>query len=283
VGILESAPIRDIKHLLELFPLTKLRQNWNDLRGTKEDLCFGAAERRKAAELAQFLDENVSCCKQHVYIFDRGGRQEFVFPESLIEGEKVVQVGNDHALYIIRARYSVVLKNPLEEDELEFLWPVQILLLLDHIVIRFVTLEKNIGSYFDRPYYVGSRNVDERAVLDAFLKELPISRTDLHKGVKTLWDAGFMDSPRARYKKPTSTAQEAMDEELGIREHNPELYETLQDSVLFNTLFAIPEDKGCTVSAFSVDPSNGYMAFVRYSEKKGDTDFVIREILQQNQ
>ncbi len=34
-----------------------------------------------------------------------------------------------------------------------------------------------------------------------------------------------MDSPRAKFKKPMSLASEAMDEELGIREYNPELYE----------------------------------------------------------
>jgi len=44
-------------------------------------------------------------------------------------------------------------------------------------------------------------------------------RSDLHKGVKSLWEDEFMDSPRIKFKKPMSVASEAMDEELGIRQN----------------------------------------------------------------
>jgi len=124
--------------------------------------------------------------------------------------------------------------------------------------------------------------VDEDTVLLELLKPGTLAATDLHKGVKKLWDDGFMDSPKAKYKKAISIASEAMDEEKGIKEYNPDLYEILQEAPLFNTLFQIPENKGCTVSVFSVDPSKGILRFPRYSEKKGDTDFVIAEILGNN-
>ena len=74
-----------------------------------------------------------------------------------------------------------------------------------------------------------------------------------------------------------------MDEELGIREHNPELYEVLLDSVLLNTLFVIPQEQNCGVSAFLADCAHGYLAFPRYSEGERDTNFVIDEILRHNQ
>jgi hypothetical protein len=54
-----------------------------------------------------------------------------------------------------------------------------------------------------------------------------------------------------------SMASEAMDEERGIREHNPELYEVLLDSVLLNTLFLIKEEHRWGVTAFSADCANG--------------------------
>jgi hypothetical protein len=96
-----------------------------------------------------------------------------------------------------------------------------------------------------------------------------------------------MDSSRARYKRPQSMAFEAMDEERGIKETDPELYARLQDSVLFSSLFVInPEHeraKDLTVSHVSIDPSTGYIAFPRYADRPGDTDRVIREILTNNQ
>jgi hypothetical protein len=191
-------------------------------------------------------------------------------------------VRHDHgiSLYLVRTTYTVVLRNPLEETTLDFLWPIQIEIGNAHMVVRFVSLEKNLSAYFDRPCYVPSRNVEEDTVL-AIFRGMELSSTDIHKGIKTLWENGFMDSPRARYKKPMSVASEFMDEERGIREFNPELYDTLQDSVLLNTLFLTSEESKCGASAFSVDCSNGYLAFPRYSEPEG-TDDVINKILEHN-
>jgi hypothetical protein len=73
-----------------------------------------------------------------------------------------------------------------------------------------------------------------------------------------------------------------MDEERGIREHNPTLYETLLESPLFATMFQVNPESKCDVSVFLADPSRGYLAFPRYTARKGDTDRVISEILRQN-
>jgi hypothetical protein len=129
---------------------------------------------------------------------------------------------------------------------LDFLWPIRLDLTDNHVIVRFVVLEKNLSSYFDRPYLVSGRSA-------------------------------------AKYKKAISSASEVMDEELGIKEHNPALYEILVDAMLRDTLFLIPADKGSSVSAVLIDPSNGRMAFPRYSERKGDTDAFIHAILQHNQ
>ncbi len=154
-----------------------------------------------------------------------------------------------------------------------------------HLVVRFVVLEKNVSSHYGgRKAYIESRSVEEDSVLQlvasSFRDEL--KPTDLHKGVKKLWGDGFIDATRTRYKKPISTASETMDEERGIREKNPELYDTLLKSTLFNTLFRIHADKGSTVSAFWTDPSKGSIDFPSYSKQVGDTDYVVDEILRNN-
>jgi hypothetical protein len=275
--ILRDASLQDKKRLLEMFPIAIFRERHAELTGTKEEICYALAGRLTEQELATFVRTHLPRCKQHVYIYERGNGA--VNLPDVHGGEKIASSAQE-TLYIIRATYSVVLKDPLEEVELDFLWPVLVQVRDGHIVVRFIALEKDVQSYFDRQCYVARKTIDEKKVLEDLNIGAP---TDIHQGIKTLWAEGFMDSPRARYKKPESTAWEAMDEERGIREHNPELYETLLDSVLLNTLFVIEEEQHCGTSAFLANCQIGFLIFPRYSEAERNTDFVIDEILRRNQ
>jgi hypothetical protein len=281
VPILEDASPQDLKRLLELFPIANLRESWPDVKGTKEELCYAVAETKDLDKIKDFINQHLGCCKQHVYVFSRAADMAEL-PEALAGGPKVLDVGGAQVLYVVRSSYSVVLRDPLAEATLDFLWPIRVDLTDQHLILRIVVLEKTVSAYFDRPCYVADRSVDEKAIL-ADVERIAPERADLHKGIKNLWENGFMDSPRTKYKKAISSASEAMDEERGIREHNPELFETLLSSTLLNTLFVIPQEKGSSVAALSVDPSSGYLAFTSYSTRKGDTDFVIHEILRHNQ
>jgi hypothetical protein len=279
MAILRDSSLQDKKRLLELFPLAVFREHHAHLTGTKEEICYALAGQFAELELATFVRAHLPRCKQHVYIYDRVGNGAVNLPD-VRGGEKSASSAQE-TLYIIRATYSVVLKDPLEEAEIDFLWPALVQVRERHIVVRFIALEKDVPSYFaDRQCYVARKTIDEKKVLEDLGFSTP---TDIHQGIKALWAEGFMDSPRSRYKKPESTAWEAMDEERGIREHNPELYETLLDSVLLNTLFVIEEDQRCGTSAFLANCQIGFLIFPRYSEAERNTDFVIDEILGRNQ
>jgi hypothetical protein len=280
---LPGASTQNVKRLLELFPIGILREVWN-LKGTKEEVCQAVAEQQPADQIINFVDTHLSCCKQHVHVFDRG-ENAVALPDTL-QGLAPIKVTADNALFILRSEYSVVLKDPYEDATLEFLWPVRIELTDAHLIARFVVLEKNLGSYFERPYLLNSRSADEKDVVRELATGLGVATADLHAGVKKLWIENYMDSSRARYKRPQSLAFEAMDEERGIKEHDPELYERLLDSVLFASTFVINSEHGrgkdLTVGVVSIDPSTGYIAFPRYADRVGDTDRVIREILTNN-
>jgi hypothetical protein len=282
MGTFDTASVQDLKRLLELFPIANLRRAWPDAKGTKEEICFAAAESKYYSKIAEFIDEHLSCCKQHVYLFMKTADAELL-PPTLLDEPPALVIPSVRSLFVLRARYSVVLRSPLEETFIDFLWPIRLEITEDriHAVLRFVVLEKAVTQYFDRPCYVPDRSIDEKAIIKDVERWAP-ERADLHKGIKILWENGFMDSSSATLKKALSMASETMDEELGIREHNPELYEQIQDNTLLNALFAITDQKKCGVSVFSVHPSNGYLAFLRYSEK-GGTDLVISEILGKNQ
>lgn len=279
MAVISDATTEERQRLLGLFPIAQIRENWPDLKGrTKEELCLSIAQANEVQEISSFIDGAFSCCKQHVYIF--AADKDFVPPTSIINGEQVISA-KDHALYITRVQYSIFLRDPLEETTIDFLWPVRIYWDGDHIRIRFIVLEKNLSSYFDRPSYTGERTLNEDDILGS-IEAGKLKKTDLHKGIKALWADEFMDTPYAKYKKAKSLASEKMDAGYGIREHNPEVYEAMQDTPLFNTMYIIDPDQGCSVGAFVVDCSNGYLAFLQYSGRERGTDFVVQEILKNN-
>lgn len=286
--ILNAASVQDLKRLLELYPVASLRDHRPDLEGAKEEICYAFAGERDPEAIAKFLDEYLSCCKQHIYVFEHKTELEALPPIDIPDGERVLESKDDdriRMLYVIKLRFRVILKDPLEEATLEFLWPVRLDFTAHHLIVRFVVLEKNIGSYFDgRSYYTDRRSLEEKAILQTLqvIFRGRLESADLHKGVKKLWEDDFMDSIRAKYRKDVSTASELMDEDRGIKEHYPDLYATLTDSLLLDTVFLVTPREDFSVTAFIVDPSKGSISFPRFSENKGDTDYVVDEILRHN-
>ncbi|HYU45287.1 MAG TPA: hypothetical protein VEK84_03805 [Terriglobales bacterium] len=302
--ILRTAPIQDRKRLLELFPMASIKEAWPDIKGKKEELGLAAAQASGPNQIVNFIKTHIGRCKQHVYIFDRprGAR----LPDTLAGGERV-DVSDDQAVYIIKTTYTVVLREPLEEVKIDFLWPVRVVLTRSNIVLRFIVLEKNIDAYVDREGHVASRTVEEETVLEGpYFSAL--TRTDIHKGIRELWNSGFMDAARTRFKKPQSLASEAMDQGRGIRRNNPQLYQTLRNCVLLNTFFTVgdndeglelqaveddelqeeaiqdqdADEQACAVSALVANCRDGYLGFPRYSNGERNTDFVISEVLRLN-
>jgi hypothetical protein len=285
--ILNTASVEDLKLLLDLYPLTSLKEQWPTIKGLKDEICLTIAGKRNIKEITEFLDEYISCCKQHIYVFSYKAKLSSLPTISIPDAEKVLEIAGKEQvrmLYVIRLKIMVVLREPLEEVPIEFLWPVRLDFTGEHLIVRFVVLEKNVGSYVGgRQFYTTGRSLDEKAVLQELQRSFRggLIATDLHKGVKKLWDTDFMDATRTQYKKSLSTASEIMDEERGIKKFNPDLYAVLKKSLLFKTLFQV-SSRELSVTAFSVDPSNGDIGFPRYSDNKGDTDYVVDEILRHN-
>jgi hypothetical protein len=259
--------------------VTSLRHAWPDLKGTKDEIGFAIAATKDYARISAFVCEHLSCCKQHVYVLQT--KPGAALPVTIL-GEQATTSATNTSLFILRVRYEVVLRDPLEETTIDFLWPILVEMQPDFncALLRLVVLEKGVSQYFDRNCYVPGRSIDEKDVVSE-VEAWSAGRVDLHKGIKALWDTGFMDSPTAKLQKALSMASETMHEELGIREHNPELYEQILESTLLSALFSVTDEKH-GISVFSAQPSLGYLVFPRYCAK-GSTDFVISEILKHNQ
>lgn len=280
MSILQKAS-RDIRQrVLDLFPVANLRAGFS-LKGTKESICRTAALSQGQAQInliAKFVDTNLNVCKQHVYIFSHQG--DAALPETILQGECVLN-GVDHALYMVRTEYRVLVTDPLGKATLDFLWPIRIEITSGHLIVRFVVLEKNPSSYFDSPIIVRGRSVDEDAIIADIKSPGTLSPADINKGIKALWSDDYFDATRTRYKKTGSVAWEAMDEERGIKQFNPALYAELQNKPMYSTAFKGKEG-GTKLHAFSADPTNGIIGFTQYSKEGGDSDGLIRQVLKNN-
>jgi hypothetical protein len=251
------------------------------VKGTKGQISkviAGSSAKSQIEAIASFIDENLKFCKQHVHIFSHTG--DAVLPETIPDGEQVLSVKN-HALYLARITYQVVLLDPPKNDSIEFLWPIQIELLKKHLIIRFVVLEKNIASYFDREIMLRGKSLSEEVVTSSVLTDGTLSASDLNKGIKALWAGDLIDAFRIKYKKPGSTNTQNMDEEQGLKKIDPKVYEELQKFPLYMSVFSALGALS-DVGQFSADPSKGFIGFTKYSKDEGSGDELIRQILENN-
>ena len=291
-SLLSSASVQHLSTILDLFPVSALREKWSGIEGAKDELCLAIAGRRNLREIITFVQDNFSLCKQHIYIFSNESRLEEALNLDIPEAELSHQTTEDFGvsrIFLYRHEVEIILREPLQEQKLDFILPVRFDYLDNYVLVRFVTFEKDINSLFrGRQVYLPRKSEKEKAFLDLINKQaleasLKITSADLHKGMKTLWEKDFMDSPRVKYKTEHSMDSKSMDERRGLRKHNLPEYERIKDSKFFNSLFETIETEDYPPIVFTVDPNKGFISFGRYTERLGDSDYVVHEILKHNE
>ena len=203
-----------------------------------------------------------------------------VMPESIPHGE-MVKSEQDHALYLARVEYTVVELDPLKFSSIDFLWPIRIELHQNYSLVRFVVMEKDVGSYFDQEIMVRGKSLSEETVTASLLVDGTVGPADLNKGLKELWHQDKIDASRIRYKEPDAVVTRSMDEEKGLKKTSPDKYEELRKFPLHQTVF-IPYKGFTEVGSFSADPTRGFIGFSRYFKEGASGDELIRQILKNN-
>lgn len=290
MSLLTKAAPEEIERLLDLYPLSSLREWWPKLKGeSKHKICSTVAAQRNASDIGEFLDGHFSCCKQHIYVCSHGTTLKDVPEIHLNSGAKLwerQEKTEKQSGHLVRVTFTVFLSNPLSEKKIDFLWPVSLQWTSSQLIVRFITLERDIGTYMGGGTALRTqRDIDERSVLKEIGGALKVvlSATDLHKGMKKLWSDDFMDAHKVQFKKPYSTASESMHEKKGIKHAYPDLYKEIIKTHVNSAVFdVLPQQNGSSVTALTIEPNEGYITFPRFSEQAGDTDHVVREILKHN-
>lgn len=79
---------------------------------------------------------------------------------------------------------------------------------------------------------------------------------------------------------PHSLSLEYMDNNQGIKQRYPDIYDKMMTAPIHGSFFKIMENEP-KVRSFSANPSDGQIGFTSYSEL-GHSDVVLRKILENN-
>lgn len=278
---LHEATTEDVQRLLELFPISALKGEW-DSRGTKEELCRAIATTADRARIAGFLMKNFGRCKQHAYIF-QPRTEDHPDPEvALPDVHPLGSLGDSDLFYLGLASFTVLLRDPdFRQETVGLLWPMRIQYKESSMVVSFIVLERDVRALFDGEVLNVRRHVEEKTVADS-ITSLGFQTLDLNKGVKSLWASDYMDAFRSKFKKARSTTTEAMDKDRGIKATDNELYELMQGRPMFETMFRVSASSDSAVEVFQINPTDGVVRMTRYTNREGDSDEVLERLLKAN-
>jgi hypothetical protein len=281
MALIHLASVEQLRRMLELFPASLLKTEWPGLKGHKKaDVCELIAKTKDVERIRSFVVNNFAHCRQHVLLLNRAeGDPDILsaFPPT----EEIGSMPGSITFYLSSVAYQVYLLGPMEMVQVDVLWPIRIEIRDKIVIVRSVVLERDPQNYSGRTSLKAIKEFDEKKVsLD--LGNLGYTPLDINKGVKALWESKYMDAFRSSFRKKNSTSTEVMDGEIGIRDNAPEIYEVLASKPLLNTTFKPDAELENSIGVFQINPTLGRIGFTSYTENSGDSDAIIKAILDGN-
>jgi hypothetical protein len=276
--------------LLDLYPVEVLKANWTAVRErTKDAVISKILSTTQESAIFTFCQSEQEVTKQHLFFFEHDGRNLRSFPNPLLSNYTPVTssrtTSSIQEFYLIPVIYKVVLGPPYRDVELQFLWPISILIESTSAIGTFTILEKKIDAYLpsgERALNT-QRDLEEESILQSLKDNLSVSltTTDLHKGIKKLWTTDKIDAPQARWKPAKATVVQTMDRTYLLKRDDPTAFDKAIKEPLLKTLFVVVDSNSDYDTHFSVSPQDGEIMFNRYG-KPGEVANVVRAILRAN-
>lgn len=278
-----------MSRVLNLFPVQIVKETFEKEGPLTEELLEEIVRNAKDIDIFEFTRNNLGFTKQHVYISTHDIEKLGELPEHLLTENTIRSTENDIIEYwdLYDVTYKVYLQEPYEVVNLEFKWPIWIVISNSIIAIHFTILEKNIQSYFDeRAVLTARKSVEEKDIIELIVTQLSnygiIEPYDLNKGIKELWKQDIIDALEVQYRKSKSVSKETMDEEYTFKKQYPGEYEKAIQAPLKKSIFKFIRNKNKYCDHFTIDPSLGKITFPTFSKKKEHSQNVIRKILELN-
>lgn len=281
-----------LERLLNLFPASAIKDTEHAERPIKKaEAISSVVSDADASELSDFVTTHFGLLHQNVYLYSwdppRGTSLDpnDVFGEPPIESQTMGS--EQHYVYLLPRTYALVIEPPLERTQLTFAWPIKVVTTDGVIRIHFTLMSKRPSAYIDdsKTVITASPSPREEHLLQKFEATDGVvghaHPMDLNKGVKSLWKADEIDSPKIKYKRAKATSRDNMDENYMVKKDDPNLYKSVLPKPLFNSQFRLTVDDPCT-RYFTTDPKKGLVTFRIHSSTTDCVDRVVRRIVEAN-
>ena len=283
-----SIQVREVrKRLLNLFPrATLLGFPQARKTRTKADAISAVADGADLDDVRGFVSSKFGCLHQHVHMFERGRSSNHALRIGELFGVRPFSERMDgdehHHFYLIPLHYDLVLDEPLERRVVTFAWPVKVVVAPQHARIHFTIMAKSLQAYIrgDRVVMKSVQKPKTHDLLNDF-RYFAGRPLDFNRGIKALWRDDEFDARKVQYKRARATSLEVMDERFTVRRHDPDRYAELANKQLYKTTFEFSGENPC-IKYFVADPTQGTLAFRRFSSFSYCIDDVIRRLLAAN-
>ena len=280
--------------LLELYPSELLGDAFPLESGGKKEALVANAVKADEEDIGKFAAKHFPITRQHVYLFaNPTGKLPITKDAPILTGKLVsaaLKQGEITQFYLAEETIEFLVEDgdEISRENLVLLWPVQIQLTKDYMLVRCTILERDLRTIFTDKRVIGQgkKLKDDAGIIAEAFKSMkinvPWARLDLNKAIKDLWHRDVIDALAVRFKQARSTSAEDMDVDCTLKKHYLSRYKELITRPIHGCTFIFLNEQEKYGRGFYCHPTDGLIRFTRYCRGVESTDYVLGTILELN-
>jgi hypothetical protein len=276
------------KRLVKVFSVSALKEvfNLNEYKERQAELVERIIETYSVAIINQTVFNNFSLLKQHVYLFDFLGTIADSWLDNHPYFHSKNKISNSHSIYNLLFPVTIEFFNKTTRNiqNIEFIIPVQINKKNTKLIIHINILERDVSTIIGDKVISTTRDFNDDTILNSIVQSANparLTKSDLNRGIKKLWEDDEVDAFKVKFKKSKSTSMEVMDEDKLLKKDIPTVYNELIRNPLIQTTFKVLK-RNNLLNYFVVDPTKGVFYFSIYPQHHNGINDLIDLVLTNN-
>ncbi len=222
------------KRLIKVFSVSALKEvfNLNEYKEKQAELVERVIETTSVTIINQTVFNNFSLLKQHVYLFDFLG----IIADSWLDNHPYFhsknKISSSHSVYNLLFPVTIEFFNKTSRtiQNIQFIIPVQINKKNTKLIIHINILERDVSAIIEDKVISTTRDFNDDTILNSIIQSANparLTKSDLNRGIKKLWENDEVDAFKVKFKKSKSTSMEIMDEDKLLKRDMPAVYNEL--------------------------------------------------------
>lgn len=276
-----------LKRLLKAYPVRVLKDVFDITGLSQNEVIEEVLNSNSTMIIKNFAFTNFSHLRQHVYIYNITGVMDnnWICDNDVYHNQKNIAPKSRTINLLFKATYKVFNPQTTAIEDILFYTPVQIRIINTKLIISINIQERDATSFFQGVVYSVSKDMLDDEIINYIVARMSLTaaltRTDINKGIKQLWEENFIDAASVKFKKARSTSIEIMDEEFTLKTTMPDVYNSLLNAPLQKNIFKLLE-RDDIISHFTTEPSIGRLSFTKFPETINSIPELIDLILKRN-